>query len=159
MIEEKKEIEKNIEILLDDLQYYKNNKSFLKLIEQLNYLFYDDAKLYENILNSYKNEIINVSDEDKLKKISGKLKYYILKNCKEHLNKVNTENSTVYEYEDHYIWFLNNKKVKLLDEYKNLFADKKIIEIKIDGNERSSIFKITDDDLKYSNKVKIKIKK
>ena len=46
MIEEKKEIEKNIEILLDDLQYYKNNKSFLKLIEQLNYLFYDDAKLY-----------------------------------------------------------------------------------------------------------------
>ena len=75
------------------------------------------------------------------------------------MNKVNTENSTVYEYEDHYIWFLNNKKVKLLDEYKNLFADKKIIEIKIDGNKRSSIFKITDDDLKYSNKVKIKIKK
>ena len=103
MIEEKKEIEKNIEILLDDLQYYKNNKSFLKLIEQLNYIFYDDAKLYENILNSYKNEIINVSDEDKLKKISGKLKYYILKNCKDHLNKVNTENSNVYEYEDHYI--------------------------------------------------------
>ena len=65
----------------------------------------------------------------------------------------------IYEYEDHFIWYVN-KKNDIEKFYINTFSKKKIIEIKIDENIRSiTDIKKLEEDIKMGKEIKITISK
>jgi len=55
--------------------------------------------------------------------------------------------------------YLNNKNASLNEEYKTNFNNNKILKIMIDNQNRSSLDTITNDDIKYSKTISMKISK
>lgn len=157
MIDLKEKIVDKIDEIINDCAYYKKCKSFISMIENFEKIVYDNEDCYKKLLIKYRDDIKNVENKD-LEKIWGKLWYFTVNNQRDYINKITNENSTIYEYEDHYIWYINNKKIDFQKEYKSLFNDNKIISIFVD-DQRRSYKNLTKDDILYAKKIKVKVAK
>ena len=155
MKEDKKICFKNI---INDIDHYKKSKQFIKLLENLNKIINKKKNLFETIINELELNS-KLIDQDEKNTIIKKIDYFIDKNKKKYLNKKIIDKSIIYEYEDHYLWYPNDKKINLEKEYKNIFYNKTIMDIKVDQQKRTKLDKITTEDIKYSNIIRIKIKK
>lgn len=176
----KEELEKNLNIILDDIEHYKKSKQFVKLIEIICKDLLEQDKIYnfliEKILDDIKKESnlslnINELEEsikkkeikncklENIRKTIKKISFFIEKNNKKCINKIVTNLDTIYEYEEHYVWYINSHNLNILEEYEKKFKKNKIIHIKIDGQKRTKIEKITKEDIKYAKVVEIRIEK
>lgn len=151
------EIRKNINNIIENISYLKKKKDFKSLIEKLYFIMYNE-KIWEKILENIIEEENNLTEENK-KKIYWITKNFIQNNSKEYINKISKKEWIIYEYEDHYDWYIFDKNIKIIEEYNLIFKDKKIISIHLDNQLRKKIEKITKEDLKYSKTIRLKIKK
>lgn len=154
----KKEIINNIETLLNDLSFYKTTRDLLPTIENLEK--FTKTNLIKHFFESLKLQLDELSDDD-LKKINSILYAFLEKNKKKFLNKINTPDWAIYEYDSYYLWYITNKKINISDSFNSLFKNKVIDTIYIDNIKRSYT-KITENcclDILHSDKTKIKIKK
>ncbi len=177
----KNELKNNLINILENIEHYKKSKQFVKFIEDVCKNLLEQDKIYDLLLNKILNEIMKESnlnlkinqledhienktiklneDLNNLRKTIKKTSFFIEKNTKKHINKIVTDTDIIYEYKDYYIWYINDYKLNILEEYRNKFMQNKIISIKIDGQKRTKIEKITKEDIKYAKVVEIKIEK
>lgn len=96
----KKEIINNIETLLNDLSFYKTTRDLLPTIENLEK--FTKTNLIKHFFESLKLQLDELSDDD-LKKINSILYAFLEKNKKKFLNKINTPDWAIYEYDSYYL--------------------------------------------------------
>ena len=155
---EKENYIKNISEILNNLSHYKNKKSFITIIEKNTQKILGIENLLENLLEEIRKKAVTNNIES-LVKLNKQLFSFIQKNKKEYIKKKNINGNVIYEYEDHFIWYVN-KKNDIEKFYINTFSKKKIIEIKIDENIRSiTDIKKLEEDIKMGKEIKITISK
>lgn len=121
-----------------------------------------DNVVKENFLENFLKKIVEnlenleISDKNKIEQV---LSAFILKNQKEYINKIKTEDWIIYEYEEFYMWYINNKKIDFKGCFKNIFGESKIMSIEIDNEKRKNDIDKLKEDLTHSEKIRIKIKK
>ena len=155
---DKEKIMENINELINDIEHYKNCKSFSNVIIKISEKILEENNVYVNILQNCVKKLNN-NNIDNIDKINSQLYAFIEKNKKKYVTKIVNKKWSMYEYDDEYIWFINNNKIDIEKEYLALFGDKKILSLHIDGHLRKNLSKITKDDYKLSNRIKFVIKK
>jgi hypothetical protein len=154
----KKEIIIHLDEILSDLTFYKNSKNLILTVENLEKFTKTDTIAF--FFESLKIQIESLPEND-LRKVNSILFAFLEKNKKKYLNKTTTSEWAVYEYDSHYLWYITDKKIKIVDTYNFLFKNKTIESIYIDGIKRSYLDFNENclNDILYANKVKIKIYK
>lgn len=149
---------KNIEKLEEEFSFYKSIKTFVTTVENIEKI--TKTAIFTDFFKNLKNQITILPEKD-LKKVNSILFSFVEKNKKNYLNKISSNNGTIYEYDTYYIWYLTNKNTQIRETFEIVFKNKKIDSIHIDGIKRSHK-DFSDNcllDISHANRIRIKILK
>lgn len=138
----------------EDILHYKKIKKFYNLLEKL-YEKTDEKDLWTVLILKFIDKLENLEEED-LNKYYWKIKNFKEFNKKKYIKKVLQSSSTIYEFEDHYEWYINDTKIDLEEERMRLFKSYEIKIIYIDGVLRKNY---NEDDILHAEKIKIILNK
>lgn len=136
------------------MDHYKKIKKFYFLLEKLQESL-EKNNLWTELICKFSNNLQTLN-ETELKKTYWRVKNFKDFNKKKYIKKIIHPFSTVYEFENHYEWFVNDKKISLEEERLRLFQNYEIGSIYIDGILRKEY---NDEDIKHAEKIKIIINK
>lgn len=148
-----------IDFLIEDLDYYKKTSKFIYLIENLEKTLNTQESMIKVLMKKIK-EKIEIENKDKQEEINKIIANFLEISKKKYLKKVSTTDYYIYEYDEHYKWYIKNKKIDITSLYEITFKEKKIIKILIDNNKRYEMeLKNLENDFKNADKIEIWIKK
>lgn len=156
----KKKIKDNIKEISLNYDHFGKKKDFNSIIEFLSKNIYNKENVYTEFLNNILEELDDkeIGLED-IENINKKLYNFINYNKKKYLNKIKNDNWVIYEYEEHYEWWVNNNNFDIDKERAKLFGSNEILSIKIDNTIWKNVNNVKKVDIAKGKKILYVIKK
>lgn len=132
--------------LKNDLRHYKNKPNFIDTIE----ILIDKEKIIENLLNNFEDQL---NDEKNYSKEIKILEKYLKKFEKKYIEKIESSDGVIYEYQKKYNFYPNKKSNRISEYFEDKFRQQNFDEIIIDNVKRfeKTFTKEILDDIKYSD--------
>jgi hypothetical protein len=130
----KKQILDDLNSIYSDLDYYKSKKDIIRFLTRINNLINNEKDLIGKILEQMIEKLKNIElEEKKIKELEKIIFGFLLRNKKTYTRRNITKDRTVYEYDDRFIVYINNKKNDIKETIKKDFKDQKIDSITVDN--------------------------